>query len=99
MIKIQYSPDQLGWLVYEYRQTFGTGFREVRQGTEWVIVKEGEPVSKPSYIIENLDEWAKAIAEVGVKVQSDYKLEGILEAQNKHLQDMRKLVFRKGSNE
>lgn len=91
MIKITYSPDHISWLLFEYRER--PGIKEVRHGNKWVAVKEGEPV-EPTLYIENLQEWANAIAETGVKPQSDYKLEGILEAQNKHLQDMRKLVFR-----
>ena len=43
------------------------------------------------------DEFLKSLAEeldrMGVKTDSDFKIKGLLEAKEKHLQDMRRIVF------
>lgn len=95
VIKIQYRPESLGYAVYEYRGN--RAFKEFKQADgNWVQVKEGYSAPEPTLIIENLEEWAEAIRDAGVKLPSDHKLEGILEAQKAHLEDMRTLVFRRG---
>lgn len=43
---------------------------------------------------EFLKEMAEKAAERGIKLESDLKREGKLEATEKHLEDMRKLVFK-----
>lgn len=92
MIKIERRIELLGWAVYEYRLG-ANGYREHRDSKGgWVVSKPGTSV-EPTLIIEDLEEWAKAIRDAGVKLPSDHKLEGVLEAQSKHLEDMRSLVF------
>lgn len=53
--------------------------------------------------IREPDVFFKKLAEVldnrGVKTESDHKIEGLLEAKDNHLQDMRKLVFNNNQNE
>ena len=95
MIKIEYRPDMMGYFIYEFRGG-ANNYREYknREGN-WVQVKEGESV-EPTYYIEDLVELATAIRDAGVKLPSDHKLEGVLEAQTKHLEDMRTLVFKRG---
>lgn len=94
MIKIQYRPDMIGWAVYEYREG-ANGYRENRKSDgNWEVSKQGVAV-EPTFWIEDLNERAVAIRDAGVKLPSDHKLEGVLEAQTKHLEDMRTLVFKR----
>lgn len=37
---------------------------------------------------------AEAFANYGIKTPNDHKVEGLLEAKDQHLQDMRKLIFK-----
>lgn len=43
---------------------------------------------------DQLQALATALCDRGIKTQNDHELEGILEAQGKHLEDMRSLVFK-----
>lgn len=91
MIKIEYRPGFMGWAVYEYRLG-GNGYKEVRDSKGgWTVAKPNTAV-EPTLVIEDLAEWAQAIRDAGVKLPSDHKLEGVLEAQSNHLEDMRRLV-------
>lgn len=60
--------------------------------------KEGEATDFNDYFVrfeshEQLHVVANAFANFGVKTANDHKNEGLLEAKDAHLQDMRKLVF------
>lgn len=91
MIKVEYRFERIGWAIYIYRGN--SEYREMQQadGT-WKQVKEGAAVV-PTLFIEDIQELANAIAEAGIKPPSDHKLEGVMQAQKQHLEDMRKLVF------
>jgi hypothetical protein len=56
-----------------------------------------EFIMKLSNIIAQdfLQALAEALDKNGIKTDKDAKIQGLLEAQNKHLQDMRRLVFNK----
>jgi hypothetical protein len=91
VIKAQYMFDRLGWAIYIYR---GSGrHHELQQpdGT-WVEIKEGTQL-QPTLVIEDAQELIKALQDAGVKAPNEYKLEGVMEAQKHHLDDMRRLVF------
>lgn len=93
MIKIQYEPERIGWAVYEYRAG-ANGYKEFKDAKgNWKQAVVGTLV-EPTLYIEDLAEWAEAIRDAGVKLPSDHKLEGVLEAQSRHLEDMRSLVFK-----
>ena len=40
--------------------------------------------------------FAEALDQQGIKTENDFKIQGLLEATKYHLEDMRKLVFKKG---
>lgn len=75
---------------------------------EWEILsfeKDGRPtftkwergaIIPPSMMLtmEELKALGDAIAELGIKTDSDMKREGLLEATKFHLEDMRRLVFK-----
>ncbi len=42
-----------------------------------------------------LKAFAEALDEKGIKTENDFKIQGLLEATKKHLNDMRRLVFKK----
>jgi hypothetical protein len=58
---------------------------------------ESKPTMKLSYIYSDalLKAFAAALAEQGIKTDNDHKIEGLLKATLYHLEDMRKLVFKK----
>lgn len=70
-----------------------------------VPLKEGDLYAEPSLSLsegkghEFLKSMAEAAASFGIKLDSDVKREGKLEAVQAHLEDMRKLVFKGVSNE
>ena len=39
--------------------------------------------------------FAEALDQQGIKTENDFKIQGLLEAKKEHLEDMRRLVFRK----
>lgn len=55
----------------------------------------GPTMTVPEYLAKDL---MKALAEEldqkGIKTENDFKIQGLLEAKESHLQDMRKLVFK-----
>jgi hypothetical protein len=65
-----------------------------------VEISEYEPTPKPTFHLndvesfELLKSFAETAAEKGIKLESDLKREGKLEATERHLEDMRKLVFK-----
>ena len=61
-------------------------------------LKEGSATDFNDYFarfesMEQVQVIAEAFAKFGVKTANDHKLEGLLEAKDAHLQDMRRLVF------
>ena len=62
-----------------------------------ISVVNGKQPKEPVYFAGFENEQAQAIAnafgEAGIKLASTHKIEGTLEATQKHLEDMRKLVF------
>ncbi len=92
MIEIKYMPGVLGWVVYEWRGG-ANGYKEFKDVKgDWKPVKPGTSV-EPTLYIEDLMEWAEAIRKAGVKLPEDHHLEGVLEAQSHHLEDMRAIAF------
>ena len=65
------------------------------------IEYDGAAKAEPTLVLDRFlaPKFLKALAEAldkeGVKTENDYKLQGILEATKKHLEDMRRLVFRR----
>ena len=65
---------------------------------EFVEIEEGKAIEPTLRLNRFLaPKFLKALVEAldkeGVKTENDYKLQGILEATQKHLEDMRRLVF------
>ena len=71
--------------------------RYTAKGEEWVEFKEGERDIPPTLTLrkETAYELAKALNQLGIKPESEHKLQGVLEATKEHLADMRELVFTK----
>lgn len=69
---------------------------EIYRGDTTEIVDEGAAIVKPSFILspEMLQSFADALNEQGYKPQKGF-IEGKLQATEKHLEDMRTLVFKK----
>jgi hypothetical protein len=65
----------------------------------WDELSELEERPEPTFILSGMDanellkSLADSISDMGVKTESDFKIQGKLEATEKHLEDMRKLVF------
>jgi len=70
---------------------------------EWVEHEEGGDIEAPTLKFDRYasEDFMKAMAEAldqqGIKTENDHKIKGLLEAKEAHLQDMRTLVFKKGS--
>lgn len=66
------------------------------KGSEWVEVKDGDPW-KPTLTLdpEITRELAKEMARLNIKTPDQNNLEGKLGATERHLEDMRTLVFKK----
>jgi len=77
--------------IYIFRQTFD-GKMKMLDGKIYEI---GAQPEKPSLEldIEQLQEFASALNELGINPKKEF-VEGKLEATEKHLEDMRKLVFK-----
>lgn len=66
----------------------------------WDLIKQGEMIHKPTLSIDRrtskslLKALAEALSKEGIKTENDHKIQGILEAQSKHLEDMRDIVFK-----
>ena len=58
-------------------------------------VDDKEDYSFGSFTSQQLQALADGLAREGLKTTNDAKNEGLLEATNKHLEDMRSLVFKK----
>ena len=75
-------------------------FRRLGEGKMEVLgnerIEDYGAIKKPTLQLnsEQLQKFAEALNEIGVKPQDGF-LEGKLEATEKHLEDMRKLVFEK----
>ena len=91
-----------------YKDTVGILFEEVVDGRvthvakhielEFVPRKDGEEIEPTIELGRHIaDEFLEALAEAldkkGIKTDNDAKLQGILEAKDVHLKDMRRLVF------
>ena len=86
----------IGYDVTIYR-SIGSGEMEVLVGSDMVRFKEGETIP-PSLRFQNpqmLKELVRAIGEMGIREDHQSFSEGKLEATEKHLEDMRTLVFKK----
>ena len=87
-----------GVKVYVYRRDRDE-IEVVEFGKETTLkkYKHGECFDRPSFTLPRnlLKRLAEAIQNMGVQLDSQSKTEGVLEAQTKHLEDMRKLVFDK----
>lgn len=66
----------------------------------WVELKECKIPPEPTFRFRGIEKteflkaMADAIAEIGIKTDSDFKIQGKLEATEKHLEDMRRLIFK-----
>lgn len=67
-------------------------------GQEAVVVKEGEAPNEDELIFATLGRGMlkpliNGLSETGMKTESEYKLEGTLDATKKHLEDMRTIAL------
>ena len=106
-IKIDISRSQLGigdYAVVLYREIEAEAYEVVHFDEKGQKVfthyKTGEMFSGPTLTLDlsELKALGDAIAEIGIKTDSDMKREGLLEATKYHLEDFRKLVFRETGN-
>lgn len=67
---------------------------------EWVKQKRFVD-QEPSIVLhaDMLQPLLQALSDQNIKVESEHKLEGLIEAQSKHLEDMRRLVFEDGGKD
>lgn len=97
-VQIHNNPGYMKNVIYLWRRMPG-GTEFLTHKGEVVTVQEGA-LDRDVYFAEmddeQLQQLANAIANHGVRTTNDSKNEGLLEATNKHLEDMRKLVFKKG---
>lgn len=96
-VHIAYSPENLGWFVYLMQNTTQGRLFLLPQG-KTKLVKQGETYSgdKLYFAIlqhEEMQALAQAFADNGIKTKDNSLMEGKLQATEKHLEDMRKLVF------
>jgi hypothetical protein len=96
-VQIVYQPSRLSNEVYICRRlSHGQEFL-TKDGTSRVITEGGATNDNLYFAVlddDQLQEFANALANKGVRTTNDSKNEGLLEATNNHLQDMRKLVFK-----
>jgi hypothetical protein len=93
--------EQFGWAGYElylWRRSASGPKEALTHDGKLVELKEGL-VDPDTYFArfedrEQLQALADAISAFGVKTPDNHHLEGLLEAQAKHLDDMRTLVFK-----
>lgn len=82
--------------IYLYRRT--SQGKEILDHTGTLHqIKEGDAVKNDIYFArlepEQVQALADGLSQKGIKTESNYKLEGLLEATKVHLEDMRSLVF------
>lgn len=95
MIKLHYSPDHIAWSMIQYEVGQNGDWYVRTPNRETIVVKQGEAIPQDAmFWIDDLAELALAIADAKFKAPSDHKLEGILQATQYHLEDMRKLVMK-----
>lgn len=88
----------MGYALYLYRNTPG-GREFLTHGGEVRLVQRGEETATDNYFAqfqerEQLTAIAEAFGSFGIESESDQKLKGVVEAQTRHLEDMRSLVFK-----
>lgn len=100
-IKVYIAPRDFGNSKNIYivdRSVFGKRRVVKPMKIEWVEVEEGAEVPPSLSLGDELSlafmpAMAEALAQDGIKTENDFKIAGLLEAKNYHLEDMRKLVF------
>jgi hypothetical protein len=102
-VKIVDSIVRMGYYIYLTKRT-KEGRVFISNNGEMIHTLTGEQIDKNEEEIsfaflepDQLKALAEGISAAGVKTQSDFKNEGLLQATNKHLEDMRSLVFKKGN--
>lgn len=87
----------IGYELYLYRDT-PRGRQVLTHEGNVVTLKEGETTTDLWFARfedhEQLQALADAISAFGIKTPDNHHLEGLLDAQGKHLEDMRTLVFK-----
>lgn len=80
--------------IFLYCNHFGNKISLVQKGGETIEYIEEGVVKDPSFKLnrEQLQAFANALNDMGINPQKEF-VEGKLEATEKHLEDMRKLVF------
>ena len=91
-VQIQDLPAQFSKALYIYRKS-PIGGTEILQGKEVVVYKPGE-IPEPSLILQPdiLQGLLEAIMSMGIKPRDAGKTEGLLEATEYHLEDLRQLL-------
>lgn len=90
--------DMMGYQLYLYRST-PAGREFLTHGGEVRLIQRGEEAAQDNYFAqfqerEQLAAIAQAFGSFGIESESDQKLKGVVEAQTRHLEDMRSLVFK-----
>ena len=97
-VQIQYGIN--GVEIYIFKDRDGKRYVAKPVILEFEEIKLGERVYptlciNPFEATEFLKSLAEALDKQEVKTENDYKIQGILEATKYHLEDMRRLVFKK----
>jgi len=97
-VQIQYGIN--GIEIYIFEDSHGRRYVAKPVVLEFEEIKPSERVHPtlcidPFRATEFLKSLAEALDKQGVKTENDYKIQGILEATKYHLEDMRRLVFKK----
>ena len=90
--------ETMGYQLYLYRNTPG-GREFLTHGGEIRLIQRGDDTATDNYFAkfqerEQLAAIAEAFGSFGIESDSDQNLKGVVEAQTKHLEDMRSLVFK-----
>lgn len=99
-VQLLEEPGMVGYKLYLHSTTLNHQKQFLTKGGLEIetIEEAGVPVDKDlSFCHLNHDQLkaiVEAFSEKGFKTSNDHKIEGLLKATNKHLEDMRTLVFK-----
>ena len=100
-VRVQRAMDMMAWnvLIFRRRPDGGHDIAEPMQ-LKWRDIGSGEGrVVEPTMCISEeiagdiMDAVVSELGDMGIKTRNDSKIEGVLEAQSKHLEDMRRIIF------
>lgn len=98
-VMVRYEFDRLGYGLYIYRKNFDGTIDYKTPGGDVQVKVHGKPTTKPLFmcIFEDTEQLTQLIEQAerqGVRAPSTHTALGKLQATEKHLEDMRDLVFK-----